>query len=545
MSNPQKTKKTKKTASQIKKAANQVQRLLILSGLYLDVWFVIKIEAALKVETTIINPVVECSDIDIINVLIDSLYTVRANTYNVLGSSSFWNHGWMGTQNIVSAKHGKPETILVNGLPMPAKIFEWTVQDTAKNILMQQEAAKIKIISRICKRIPKHTGAELTKQQIAENYVADKQRKKAFDALKSFETIKTIPWLHRYFRMEYKRGRCNQNRQIVYQQQAYTCKRISRYFVKLEVQGLERGKRITLIVKSNRIIKGQIRLIRSENGSLEIHHLETLYNRDYCELINRQPEIGLDRGYTEVFYTSNNQALGTDFGAQLNKKTDRITNIGRNRSKLWSLAYVRYKNNPQKAQRIIENNLGNKTELRRRIKDDAYINTVVNTACKTATKQATTVHVESLIEQIRSNHKLSRRAKNRLEKWEKGTVKDRLTHWSLRNNTNLNWVNGAYTSQIDHRNGTLLGTRNGDNFTTYDRVVFHSDHNAAMNVLHRGLDTEITRFMKYTEVQAVLLRRTALFLSAMGLTLLDAINLGWLDVKHKKCQAFKEILHGL
>lgn len=277
----------------------------------------------------------------------------------------------------------------------------------------------------------------------------------------------------------------------------------------------------------------------------EIHHLETLYNRDYYQLINRQLEIGLDRGYTEVFYTSNNQALGNNFGVQLNKKTDRITRIGHNKNKLWSLAHIRYKGNPQKAKKIIENNLGNKTELKRRNKDDAYVNTVVNTACKDATTQASTVNVESLIEQISSNRKISRRAKNRLEKWEKGTVKDRLAHWSQRNNTNLNWVNSAYTSQIDHRNGTLLGNRSGDNFTTYDRVVFQSDYNAAKNVLHRGLDKEITRFMKYTEVQAVLLRRTALFLSAMGLTLLDAINLGWLDVKHKKCQAFKEILHGL
>lgn len=102
-------------------------------------------------------------------------------------------------------------------------------------------------------------------------------------------------------------------------------------------------------------------------------------------------------------------------------------------------------------------------------------------------------------------------------------------------------MNAAYSSLFCHRNGTLLGTRNGDCFTTYDRVEFHSDLNAAKNILYRGLDTEITRFMKYKEVQVVLLRRTALFLNAMGLTLLDAINLGWLDVKHKKCQAFEKI----
>jgi hypothetical protein len=539
-----KPKKIKKSAAQIKSAVNQTKRLLILSGLYFDIWFVIKLESVLKVQSTVINYVIDCSDRDTIDALIDKLYTVRANTYNALGSAVFWGKSWMSTQSIIASKFGKAESYLVNGCPLPSKIFEWTVQDTAKNILAQQEAAKVDIIKLICKRLPKHVGTQLSQTEISDNKETDKQRKLAFDALKSFETIKSIPWLHRYFRLCYKRGHCKQNRQIVYQDQGYSCKRISRYLIKVEVQGMQRGKRITLIVKSNRIITGQIRLIRNSDGNLEIHHLETLYNRDYCQLINRQSEIGLDRGHTEVFYTSDNQALGKDFGVQLNKKTDRITIRGYNKNKLWAGAHVRHKHNPQKAKQILENNLGGKTEFKRRRKDDAYVNTIVNQACKHATKYAKTIHVESLIEQIRSNHKLSRRAKNRLEKWEKGTVKDRLTHWSLRNNTNLNWVNAAYTSQIDHRNGTLLGTRNGDNFTTYDRVVFQSDHNAALNVLYRGLDLEITRFMKYTEVQAVLLRRTALFLSAMGMTLLDAINSGWLDAKHKKCQAFKKILNG-
>jgi hypothetical protein len=536
--------KLRKTGSQLHIAALQAKRLLILSGYYVDCWFVTKLESVLRVETTVINPVIECSYRDTIDALIDTLYTVRADTYNVLARVQFWNNSWFGTQNIVAAKSGKPETRLVNGKPLPSKIFEWTVQDAAKNILASQEASKVEIIKRIYKRIPLHTDANLTKQQIAENKEFTKQRQAAIDALKSFETIKTIPWLHRYFRDCYKRGHCQQNRQIVYQQQAYSCKRISRYLVEVEVQGLERGKRIKLIVKSNRIITGQIRLIRNDNGELEIHHLETLYNRSYCDLLTRHPELGLDRGYTEVFYTSNNEVLGDDFGKQLTRKTDRITAYGRKKNKLWSLAHVRYKDDKYKANRIIQNNLGSQTENKRRRIDDAYVNTVVNTACKAATKQAVTIHVEDLLERISPNKKLSRRAKNRLEKWEKGTVKDRLTHWSQRNSTNLNWVNAAYSSQVDHRNGTLLGTRNGDCFTAYDRVEFHSDLNAAKNVLHRGLDTEITRFMKYKDVQVVLLRRTALFLNAMGLTLLDAINFGWLDIKHKKCRAFEEILNG-
>ena len=75
--------------------------------------------------------------------------------------------------------------------------------------------------------------------------------------------------------------------------------------------------------------------------------------------------------------------------------------------------------------------------------------------------------------------------------------------------------------------------------------MFHADHNAALAVRHRVTDEVITRFMPYKEVQAVLLERTARFLSTMGLTLQDAVNRGWLDIKHAKCEAFKKLLHGL
>ena len=272
----------------------------------------------------------------------------------------------MKTQNIVAQKFGQPDSYLVNGLPLPSKIFEWTVQDTAKNILANQVAARKAIVSQIYKRFPLHLGTKLTPQHYIENKEAERNRKSAIEALKSFDTIKTIPWLHRYFREEYKRGHTHQNRQIVYQGQAYNCTRISRYLVKLEVQSLKRGKRITLIVKSNRIIDGQIRLLRNDAGELEVHSLVTLYNYDYCQLINRVELRAVDRGYTEVFYTDDNQPLGQGFGKQLTKKTDRITTIGRNKNKLWSLAYICHKDNPLRFSRIIENNLGNKTELKRR-----------------------------------------------------------------------------------------------------------------------------------------------------------------------------------
>ncbi|NEP54119.1 MAG: transposase [Moorea sp. SIO3C2] len=124
----------------------------------------------------------------------------------------------------------------------------------------------------------------------------------------------------------------------------------------------------------------------------------------------------------------------------------------------------------------------------------------------------------------------------------KGAMRDSLQKWASWTGSVVKEVQPSYTSQIDSRNGTLLGKRTGDNFTGFDGVVLQADHNAAKNVLARGTDKGISRYSSRTEVQAVLLRRTARFLKGMGLSLMDAVELGWLDSKHTKTQAFKQLL---
>lgn len=69
-------------------------------------------------------------------------------------------------------------------------------------------------------------------------------------------------------------------------------------------------------------------------------------------------------------------------------------------------------------------------------------------------------------------------------------------------------VNPAYTSQIDSRNGCLLGKRQGDRFHCVDGEVLQADQNAARNVLARLTDPEIERFTPYRQVKAILQART-------------------------------------
>ncbi|MEQ9668973.1 zinc ribbon domain-containing protein [Coleofasciculus sp. G2-EDA-02] len=104
---------------------------------------------------------------------------------------------------------------------------------------------------------------------------------------------------------------------------------------------------------------------------------------------------------------------------------------------------------------------------------------------------------------------------------------------ALESGSTVSVVNPAYTSQMCSRTGTLLGQRDGDRFICYTGDVIQADKNAAMNILHRGGDREITLFLKYAEVRTILLMRTVRYLASMGKSVTEALDLGWLNLKFR------------
>jgi hypothetical protein len=115
----------------------------------------------------------------------------------------------------------------------------------------------------------------------------------------------------------------------------------------------------------------------------------------------------------------------------------------------------------------------------------------------------------------------------------KGELQVSLEKISKETGSTLSVVNPAYTSQMCSQTGTLLGLRSGDRFTCYTGVVIQADKNAAMNILHRGSDNELTRWMKYAEVRKVLISRTVRYLASIGKTVTEALDLGWLISKFR------------
>jgi IS605 OrfB family transposase len=120
--------------------------------------------------------------------------------------------------------------------------------------------------------------------------------------------------------------------------------------------------------------------------------------------------------------------------------------------------------------------------------------------------KASTVVAEDLTTQC-SGHNYGRNMNRRLAAWTKGLTAQALHDVSERRGSTLVMVNAAYTSQVDHRTG-LFGVRKGDRLHCPCGEVLQADHNAAINVLKRFGDPDITLFTPHTRVKQILKERT-------------------------------------
>ncbi|NEO71366.1 zinc ribbon domain-containing protein [Moorena sp. SIO3H5] len=482
-----------------------------------------KVGVTKRISTQIV-PVVEMTEsVELeLSSTMKKLGIVRSESYNKLGSISHWGLDWKKAYPEVRSFR-TPES-----LGLPSKLMEWTVSDVAKAITAQQAACTEAVIKKIYRRF---SGKD--------NH---KKRKELCKQLKTLAFLDNS-LLHRLVRKEFQRGHSWVKNQIVYQQGGYSCKQISRNTYQLELAGLMRGKRNKIIVRSNRKIKGQIRL--GHNQVLQRFEVHFLVDHGTVEVPAERRSIGVDKGYTEAFYDSDGQAHGKGLGKESTNKSDRICAKNRNRGKLWALHQKLEELNPAKSARILKNNLGRKTENKRYRQNQSELTAIIGAASRSIfNSESLKVFAEDLTQPIR-NKRQSKAMSRKLNTWMKGQMRDSLQKWANWTGSIVTEVQPSYTSQIDSVTGTLLGLRSGDNFTRFNGVVLQADHNAAKNILDRGTDFEITRYMNKTEVQAVLLRRTARFLEGMGLSLVDAVELGWLDRKHTKTKAFKQLLIGI
>ncbi len=450
---------------------------------------------------TQVIPVVFCSDETQIQKIMYLCGIPRALTYNKLGSLQGWGLDWKKADPII-------RTILEpTDVELPAKLWEWSVNDTMKAISAQQQAAKTVIIRDIYRRAKD-----------------DFERKRLINLLQTNPTADN--WLHRQFRKQYLKGHTFVRNQVVYQGAGYSCKRLTRNTVQLEVASIVKGKRIALKLRCRHIIKGQIRLIRNERGNLEIH----CTSNKTLILPQDKPtqKLGIDKGYTEGFYTCDGTKIADGLGKLLTTKTNRITRTNRNRYRLFAHA----KSNPSKSATILKNNLGYKVKSRRLQQQKATIQNFIRFDLRRNITTPVEIFCEDLTQSIKGK-KQALHINRKLNQWMKGELQASIDKIALETGSTVSVVNPAYTSQVDHLSGTLLGRREGDRFIRYTGDVIQADLNAAINIRIRGTDNNITQYMKSSEVESELLARTVRYLASIGKSVTDALNLGWLLPKFK------------
>jgi IS605 OrfB family transposase len=450
---------------------------------------------------TQVIPVVSCSDEAQVDSIMHLCGIPRSLTYNKLGSLQGWGLDWKKADPII-------RTILKpSDIELPGKLWEWSVNDTMKAISAQQEARQTFLIRDIYRK----TGNE-------------DERKRLINLLKSNPIADN--WLHRQLRKHYIKGHTFVRNQVVYQGADYSCKRLTRNTITLEVAGLLKGKRITLKLRCRNIIKGQIRLIRNELGNLEVHCIRT----KTLVLPQGKPlqKLGIDKGYTEGFYTSDGVKIADGLGKLLTAKTNRITRNNRNRYRLRSQAL----SNPSKSAIILKNNLGYKVKSLRLQREKATIQNFIRRDLRRNITTPVDIICEDLTQPIKGKQ-LAVHINRKLNQWMKGELQASLEKISKETGSTLSVVNPAYTSQVDRLTGTLLGRREGDRFIRYTGDVIQADLNAAINIRVRGTDNNITRYMKSDDVESELLTRTVRYLASIGKSVADALNLGWLLPKFK------------
>lgn len=412
--------------------------------------------------------------------------------------------------------------------------WEKTFNRTIDELHTYQAAVKSLVVRRICEHfqpaelviddkgeVVKVLGVPVQVHPGEPNY-----RRELIAALNTREWMQ-YPLIARWLRQHYRRGHTQVRNQICVtsRPRAPIVKRISRNVVEVtingELVGKKRYEKIALRFKVGRITpSGNLRIILLD-GTAELH-----YTRIVNKVANSSElALGVDKGFTEAITDSNGTVYADGIGQIMTTEVEKRHVRGKARNKLYAIALN--KNQPQ----IFKCNLGKNTWRRRETRKKAKLTNQVRASINTLFDSCGVVVTEDLSTAIKGKKRSPAMSRN-LAEWCKGIIQTGLEEIANRRQSVVRLVNAAFSSQVDCRNGTLLGCRCGDSFLTFDGMRLQADHNAAVTLLHRDTDSEITRYMRVEKVHRILLDRTASFLAEMDLTLQDAVNLGWLDAKH-------------
>jgi hypothetical protein len=282
---------------------------------------------------------------------------------------------------------------------LTSKLYERTLYKCIDEIHTYQDAVKAAVRDEIYRK----TDSEIERKY----YLFLLDRRFWIDV----ETTRAR-WLHRIIRKYFYRSHSNVRNQIVYNADMYSVKKVGKYSC-IELATLERGKRLVLPLHGNPDISGEMRVIIRPDNRVEIHYPKKVEKT--VPLSRSNEAVGIDRGFTEVYVTSNSEFYGSGLGNIITSYVEHRVERGRKRGKLHSLAQKYEKEGLHtKAENIRKNNLGLVKMSRQKQRIEGQLKTLVFTATVQIFLKYGTVVYEDLTEPIKDKKGLKGKAAARM-----------------------------------------------------------------------------------------------------------------------------------
>ncbi len=386
------------------------------------------------------------------------------------------------------------EARLYADIPVDGTIRNETTKDIVNDVLLYKASALRKV-----------------RKAIAARSVDEAERKRLYTLLRKDQWL-TDNFLHRQMRKHFRHGRSRVANQFVVRSDKYSNEIVDGCLVIVVHIAKKYGEELRLTTTSSgrnvRLSGCNLRIIVN-NGFSEIHYAAA----KECGRSCGDKIIGIDKGYTEAFTDSDGMAHGTAFGRVLTEYSDKTSVTGKARNRLYALEKKHLEaGRVAKADRIRRCNLGRIKIDARKERAHKRLRTIAYQSAQSIVDKAAVVISEDLTAPI-AKKQAWKHYNRRMSAWAKAVLAEALDSVCTRRQAHHRLVNAAYTSQMDSATGLLEGRRVGDRFYRINGDVIRADHNAALNVLARSKDTEITRFTPYREVRRILLARSPAQLS--------------------------------
>lgn len=385
-------------------------------------------------------------------------------------------------------------------LPFDGTIRAETTKDAVNDLLTYKAAALVKVRQAVAAR---------TKDVV--------ERKRLYTLLRNDQWLQDN-FLHRQVRNHFRHGKAHTANQFIVRSDKHSSETVDgKLIIKIHVARKYGGDiRLTTTSSGKNVnLSGSNLRVIIKDGFTEVHYATGKGDGRVCG----DQSVGVDKGYTEAFTDSDGQSYGPNFGAVLTQYSDTTAATNKQRNKLHALEKKhRAAGRFTKAGRLKCHNLGRKKIDARRDKTQKQLRTIAFQSSHTLVDKAAVVVSEDLTSPIATKQQW-KRFNRRMSSWAKGTLAEALDSVCTQRKARHVLVNSAYTSQMDSANGLLQGKRVGDKFYRENGDVLQADHNAALNVLARLDDDEISRFTPYREVRRILLSRSPAQLSVNRLEL--------------------------